>query len=355
MTIITAVKSGNWSDPTVWDSGAVPQLEDTARPARWAVTIDQNVDLGAGDISCVGQTGYFQVLSDGIVVRCARVLAGAVLGAGAIRFNSAGNTLTIYADLYGGAGANASYAVRAYASGTLNIFGSCYGNTSPYSGGLGFSTVAGVVAHVVGDVFGGDGANSCGIDFVPSGGAAGCILEVTGDVQAGNAARSKGIRQYGGKLTVNGDVYGRDYDEARGIETLASGVTVPDTSVTINGSLYGASLGEAVYVRGRDHRVTLRITGNVVAYDSVYPDTLVGGGGMCSALLCHGRVVAIVSGSIIDGAHGTPAVAGTMFRDIAYPQSHIDLPYIDPATDVITLQRLSRTPKIGSALGRTRM
>lgn len=35
MAIITAVKAGNWSDPTLWDSGALPGLGDEARYASY--------------------------------------------------------------------------------------------------------------------------------------------------------------------------------------------------------------------------------------------------------------------------------------------------------------------------------
>jgi len=46
MAIVTAVKSGNWSDPTVWDSNpALPGPGDVVRPATFAVAIDQDVEV----------------------------------------------------------------------------------------------------------------------------------------------------------------------------------------------------------------------------------------------------------------------------------------------------------------------
>lgn len=35
-----AVKSGNWSDPTVWDGGTLPGVDDVVRPNGFTVEID---------------------------------------------------------------------------------------------------------------------------------------------------------------------------------------------------------------------------------------------------------------------------------------------------------------------------
>lgn len=78
MAIITAVKSGNWSDPTVWDSNPVlPGDGNTVKPGAFVITIDQNVDLGAGALDCRNQIGYFKVTTGGLTAICSDVYGGA--------------------------------------------------------------------------------------------------------------------------------------------------------------------------------------------------------------------------------------------------------------------------------------
>jgi hypothetical protein len=45
MAVRFAVKSGNYSDPTVWDNGALPLSDDNVYPNGFTVTIDQNVTV----------------------------------------------------------------------------------------------------------------------------------------------------------------------------------------------------------------------------------------------------------------------------------------------------------------------
>jgi len=41
MPNVYAVKSGNWSDPTVWNTGVVPTGSDDVRSGAFTVTVDQ--------------------------------------------------------------------------------------------------------------------------------------------------------------------------------------------------------------------------------------------------------------------------------------------------------------------------
>lgn len=45
MAEIKAIKTGNWSDPTTWDTGTLPTSADTVRPNGFTVTIDQDIHV----------------------------------------------------------------------------------------------------------------------------------------------------------------------------------------------------------------------------------------------------------------------------------------------------------------------
>lgn len=70
MANITAVKSGNWSDPTVWSSGALPTSADDVYSNGFNVTIDQNVTVLSIRQSSPAATniGGTFILTNGITV-----------------------------------------------------------------------------------------------------------------------------------------------------------------------------------------------------------------------------------------------------------------------------------------------
>jgi hypothetical protein len=49
MAIVYAVKTGNWSDTTVWNTGALPTSADDVYPNTFAVTINQNITVKSLD------------------------------------------------------------------------------------------------------------------------------------------------------------------------------------------------------------------------------------------------------------------------------------------------------------------
>jgi hypothetical protein len=160
MANITAVKSGNWSDPTVWSSGALPTAADDVYANTFNVTIDQDVtvlSIRRSSPSSNSSGGTF-ILTNGITVNATSggfQSNGPQGSGGFIIFNLAapesatlvGNifhqifdsiftvlhtgtgTLNIIGNLFGN-GWSASWNVRITSTGTLNITGNLFSNTS---------------------------------------------------------------------------------------------------------------------------------------------------------------------------------------------------------------------------------
>ena len=45
MANVYATKTGNWSDVTVWNTGALPTAADDVRPNGFTVTINQDITV----------------------------------------------------------------------------------------------------------------------------------------------------------------------------------------------------------------------------------------------------------------------------------------------------------------------
>lgn len=134
MATITATKSGNWSDTTVWDLGRAPVDGDLVQAVSYVIDFD--VDINQPSTVLNATSGYFRY--NGGATR--NVTANANLGthstAGLIQ-NSAVGTLNFYGIVVGGSGNNAYGAIN-NAAGTMTVdlaVGNDYGpgGTHPYS------------------------------------------------------------------------------------------------------------------------------------------------------------------------------------------------------------------------------
>jgi len=114
MATLTAVKSGDFHDPTVWDLGRVPGVGDTAKPASYIITITQNVTCDRLDGTA--QNGYFQCSTPGITIT-ANAQAGNVI---LLRFSHTSGECTVNGTVTGGSGSGA-YGVQNNSTGTVNV------------------------------------------------------------------------------------------------------------------------------------------------------------------------------------------------------------------------------------------
>lgn len=315
MGIITAVKAGNWSDPTVWDSGVLPQAGDTVRPGAYAVIIDQDVDLGAGALEGVaGASGYFRVNVPDIHITCDHIT----------------NTNT--------------YIVQYY-----HTTGQCYLNADIVAGTVASKDCCRIFGAggltVVGDITGGDVAiNSFGLTLQ----VAGEPITITGNIRSGLADGGTGFYCiYARTVTINGN-----------ITSHGSYACVIQFSVeaTINGNVRCIAVGRggiqggvmvtANSLYGSPWR--LIVNGDVEAYDD--PAGPFGQYGL-PGIRANPGVCVLVTGNLTSGAWGTPAIAGLYIVDKTTPVRRVQVPHIDTETDEVELWQYHRgNPVIGSRI-----
>lgn len=198
MATRTAVKTGNWSDPTVWDSDPVlPGAGDVAECATYTVTIDQ--DVAVTTLRSSG-AGYFAVTA-------ARTITAAVLsntghsGGGVVRCSHAAGTVSIT----GSVTAGPSRGVQLTGAGTLNI---------------------------TGDVTAGSSNSAYGV-YANNG-----QCDIAGNVTGGSALATQGVRwESAGTLTVAGSVTGGSASSSHGVYNSVTG------TVNITGNVMGGSVG----------------------------------------------------------------------------------------------------------------
>ena len=217
MATITAAKGGNWSDPTVWNGGVLPGAggaNDNADSNGYSVTINQDVNLNGG------------------------ALIGTSAGAGGFIVAS---SRTITANIT--ASVKALLSVNCSAGVTVTVIGNVTAGTT----GAGIFTGSAGALNITGNVLGGSGSNTHGVDNRSSG-----PMTVTGNVTGG--ASGNGIFHYkaGAILTVVGIVTGGSVPSPTGITNGLAG------TVNITGSVVGA-----VYF-GVDNQSTglVALTGN---------------------------------------------------------------------------------------------
>jgi len=136
MAVVYAVKNGNWSDTSTWNTGALPQPGDTVCANNYTVTIDQDVDLWvsgspAGIITTRAYSpavagGGFTCARDNTVIKCQTIEGYTTT----LRITA--NNATIYSDVVGSNHASTQhlYAITFSGAGTLQIYGNVTGGKS---------------------------------------------------------------------------------------------------------------------------------------------------------------------------------------------------------------------------------
>lgn len=226
MAIVRAVKSGNWSDVTVWNTGALPTSADDVYSNTFTVTIDISPTvLSISNASTTGVTagGSFAISANGITLTanvtgfgsgCLSVSIGlgssaTIIGncsasnvnSGAVNLTGLG-TLNITGNVTGGSAGSNATGVSNTSGGTINITGNCTGANNSSHGVNNAST--GTI-NITGDCTGGTGNNAYGVVNSSTG-----VVNVTGRCIGGSAAynlNSLGaVNNSSGTMTVVGTV-----------------------------------------------------------------------------------------------------------------------------------------------------
>jgi len=211
MANITAVKTGNWSDPTVWNTGTLPTSADDVYSNGFNVTIDQNVTVLSIRQSSPSNTtsGGTFILTNSVIVSATS--AGFIsransFTAGFIIFNlSTPNSATLIGNLSHAAG-DGVFTVDHSGTGTLNIIGNLIGFVLSASYNLRITSTGTV--NITGNLLSHTTANSTR-GILASGN---CIINITGNIiwQSNTTTASSSIINITGAATLNitGTVYG---------------------------------------------------------------------------------------------------------------------------------------------------
>lgn len=306
MAIVRAVKSGNWSDPTVWNTGALPTSADdvysntfvvacnytttvlsirnqvaTGVTAGGSFTAVNGVTLTLNGSGVLGTstTVLFSDLTAGQSFAIAGNVTGIQNTSNSTTINNrASGTLNITGTVTGGSGTNISYSVGITnnTSGILNItgsvvggsgtsgnchaiinYGSCY-STGSINGGT-TSNSCGIFSSgyisAVGPLTGGSGTNTAGAHGIYCSGTATGQIQATVNGGTGTGGNNAGLYNLG-SITVTGDITAGSSSNY-GVNNGASGV------IQINGNVAGGVGSSVSNASGMLNTGVAIIAGNV--------------------------------------------------------------------------------------------
>jgi hypothetical protein len=251
MADVRAVKNGNWSDPTVWNTGALPTTADDVFSNNFTVNVDtsfQVLSLRNTSGTSITAGGTFNFNSGSISGSCTSNTSNTSLIPGATNLITITATTGIVTLLLSSSVTCPSIA----ASNLINYTGGCdfvltcptvNGNQILFTAGSNLSTInkaSNGTIIINGDLVGGNASNNqSGMNALFA--TAGNTI-VNGSVSGwssgtGNTGVNVGINQSAGSLIVNGNVTGG----GTGGSSTQHGITFSGTSVTINGNIIGGS------------------------------------------------------------------------------------------------------------------
>ena len=258
-----AVASGNWSSNATWNgTSSIPSNGDTVYANGFAVTINQNVNIGGANnasvnagsfligsryiITSLGSTNFTSIGASSNSVGIVFVATGVGTGTGVALQQASINTAAI-----------ASIPISAGGSFTLadtyTLTADIYAGTTA---GMIFSANSPAVASVVGNVLGSSTAGAHGISITGTG-----TLNVTGIVRGttGGASAVGISNASSGTLNITGDVVGGTSTNTYGIANAATGVVV-----MVGNAGFGATSNASTAATNLSNG-SFTITGNVTA------------------------------------------------------------------------------------------
>lgn len=271
MAIRRAVKSGNWSDPTVWDGGILPGPADDVHASGFQVTIDQNIT-----VLTLRTNAQAPALAGGNFVIASVPAGGRVINA---TLPSGGTTHKINVTGLGG---------------PLAINGDINGGSTASMYGLNITATEAVDLTVNGNVNGGSGTSTWGLVCNPAVVNPSTKIVVTGNV-AGGTSSGGGISFNANNsntiLNVGGNVLGSPISSGTGVVLGVTGLTtvVVVGSVIAGPAALGMSITPAANVNvGGDVDARPSTANTVYAISAAATqDTFIVGGQVCAGM-AHG-------------------------------------------------------------------
>ncbi|GIW59030.1 MAG: hypothetical protein KatS3mg087_0096 [Patescibacteria group bacterium] len=252
MANVWAVKSGNWSDTTVWNTGALPGNGDTVAANGYTVTIDMDL-VGSYAPAAIQTSNIGGTAGGGFVIASNRQIGDAshiveIGGNGStttiITIQSGNYDVTFYANVTGGS-ASYAYGIYNYSTGTVNVTGNVTGGSANYAHGI--SNYSTGTVNVTGNVTSG-AVYTHGVSNNSGN------ISIYGNVSGGTATGARGVSNISGVVNITGNVVGN-------ISTADYACAVYNSTgtVTINGTVFGAS-GSWSVINGGSGTVTINGT-----------------------------------------------------------------------------------------------
>ena len=241
MAIVRAVKSGTWSDPTVWDTGALPTSADDVYSNTFTVAADTTttvLSIRNGSTTNVTAGGGFTAVNGVTLTLTGRgVVAGGAASTNCFASSLAtGQSCTIIGNVTAGTNLS-SVGVNNLSSGTLNIIGNTTGGSGSVSGAVGAVNTSTGTLNITGTVTGtGVGSNLYGASNVSTG-----TLNITGNVVGGSSAQGA-INSSTGSLNITGSVTG---SSVSGSSNTSTGNLTITGSIIASATVSGLAAGGA--------------------------------------------------------------------------------------------------------------
>lgn len=257
MANVYAIKAGNWSDPTVWNTGALPTSADDVFSNNFTVTINQNVTVlsirNTAASPAVAGGGF--ILNSGVTVTTTGA-TGLSASSSLIDFPSNG-TATINCGTGNIVKPTTStatlYTIRVSGGGTLNVTGNI-SFVSSNSRAILINTTAGATLNFTGNI---DPGTTTGIQTDVN-----CTVNIIGNIYGVTSNGPLGAVQFQGNGTLNitGDIYGSYTFNNNGY-----GVHMGLGNLNITGNIYGSTTnaGGSKYGVFLSNVATVYITGNI--------------------------------------------------------------------------------------------
>jgi hypothetical protein len=255
MANVYATKTGNWSDTTVWNTGALPTASDDVRPNGFTVTINQDITVttlltNASSPAVAG--GTFIVSGNGriinanlqvgtsIVLSCSTninwFLNGNIGAYTAVNISTismtGGGSFTMVGNVLGNGGASSNgTSIRSTATMNINITGNVTGGGNSTCHGVAIDLTAGGNINITGNILGGSAVNATGVLLNNSG----QILTVNGTITGGTNVNSNfGVQNNAG--TLQGNCIAQGASTINGAQGVFANGT--NTTTTISEAIY---------------------------------------------------------------------------------------------------------------------
>jgi len=263
MADVRATKNGNWSDVTVWNTGALPTAADDVYSNTFTVNVDVSFTVltlrstagtgitagGSFNFNTAGVTGT--VTSSSPLVPGATNLIQVTATTGTVTISLGGNVEP--RSFNGDTLINYSGNCNLNLSGT-NFNGRLSGNTSSTTCIL--KSSSGLIT-ITGNLNGGNSNQAINQALLSSNGNTIVIGNIVGGLNTGGSNR--GVNQSAGTLTITGNVTG-------GQSTATNqGVLFSGTSLTVNGTLLGGTTSVGIETSAPINNVTGNLTAGTLA------------------------------------------------------------------------------------------